>query len=133
MKFLEFQFLSASAQEKNEKHVTISAKELKKLGGEWHVYWLKELYSWFIDNGIDSKNLRLREHLKDELAHYSSANFAIASLASWLLMPSNSPLLIIVPWSTKARDIFSKLNSKSFGLITIFNGSLYFLANSKSL
>jgi len=49
----------------------------KKIAGEWHVYWLKELYQWFIDIGIKKENLRLREHLKDELAHYSSACFDI--------------------------------------------------------
>jgi len=48
-----------------------------KMLGEWHAYWLKENYQWFLDLGIKKEDLRLREHMKDELAHYSSACFDI--------------------------------------------------------
>jgi glycyl-tRNA synthetase len=40
---------------------------------EWYEYWRKERLQWFIGLGINSSRLRLREHDKDELAHYSKA------------------------------------------------------------
>src|SRR5881296_2746293 len=38
---------------------------------EWHEYWINERLQWYVDLGIRKKNLRLREHSKDELSHYS--------------------------------------------------------------
>jgi glycyl-tRNA synthetase len=38
---------------------------------EWYQYWRKERYQWYQDLGIGPENLRLREHEKDELAHYA--------------------------------------------------------------
>ncbi len=37
----------------------------------WYQYWCKERGSWYTDFGIDPEKLRMREHAKDELAHYS--------------------------------------------------------------
>lgn len=45
--------------------------------GEWHGYWLAEQVKWFLELGISMKNLKIREHSKDELSHYSSATFDI--------------------------------------------------------
>ncbi len=56
---------------------TISHMIDKKMLVQWHAYWLAEVYQWFLDMGVRHENLRLREHLKDELAHYSSACFDI--------------------------------------------------------
>jgi glycyl-tRNA synthetase len=39
---------------------------------QWYAYWVKERASWYSDFGIDPAKLRLREHAKDELAHYST-------------------------------------------------------------
>lgn len=40
---------------------------------KWHDYWLKERMRWHVEDiGLDAKRLRLREHTKDELSHYSS-------------------------------------------------------------
>jgi glycyl-tRNA synthetase len=39
---------------------------------EWYQYWRKARAQWYADLGIRSENLRLREHDKDELAHYAS-------------------------------------------------------------
>jgi glycyl-tRNA synthetase len=39
---------------------------------QWYEYWRKERGSWYSDYGIDPAKLRLREHAKDELAHYST-------------------------------------------------------------
>jgi glycyl-tRNA synthetase len=44
---------------------------------EWHKYWLIKSYNWFLDLGINKDNLRIREHSKKELSHYSSATFDI--------------------------------------------------------
>jgi len=38
----------------------------------WYKYWVAERGSWYSDYGIDKAKLRLREHQKDELAHYST-------------------------------------------------------------
>jgi len=38
----------------------------------WYEYWRKERHQWYLDYGIDPARLRLREHAKDELAHYST-------------------------------------------------------------
>lgn len=39
---------------------------------EWYQYWRKARFQWYSDLGIRPENLRLREHEKDELAHYAS-------------------------------------------------------------
>ncbi len=38
---------------------------------EWHDYWLKARWDWWVDLGIDPDNLRLFEHPKEKLSHYS--------------------------------------------------------------
>jgi glycyl-tRNA synthetase len=38
---------------------------------EWHDVWIKERFSWYTRYGVREENLRLREHEKDELSHYS--------------------------------------------------------------
>ncbi|OVE81634.1 glycine--tRNA ligase [bacterium K02(2017)] len=40
---------------------------------EWYEYWKTNRYQWYKDLGIQSKNLHLRDHDPDELAHYASA------------------------------------------------------------
>ncbi|MFH1836995.1 MAG: glycine--tRNA ligase [Candidatus Omnitrophota bacterium] len=37
----------------------------------WYEHWLEERKKWYISLGIREENLRLREHKKDELAHYA--------------------------------------------------------------
>lgn len=36
-------------------------------------YWIKEVENWFLSLGIQKKNLRLFDHPKEKLAHYSKA------------------------------------------------------------
>jgi len=76
---MDIQILTSSNQEKNEEHINMKIKDLvsKKICSSWHAYWLGAYYKFFIDHGICKENLRLREHLKDELAHYASACFDI--------------------------------------------------------
>jgi glycyl-tRNA synthetase len=34
-------------------------------------YWLEERFNWYLKLGMNKENLRLRQHTKDELAHYA--------------------------------------------------------------
>jgi glycyl-tRNA synthetase len=38
---------------------------------EWFKYWLNERFNWYLKLGIKRENLRLRQHTKQELAHYA--------------------------------------------------------------
>ena len=38
---------------------------------EWHEYWLKQRWDWYVDLGIDPENLRFYEHPQEKLSHYS--------------------------------------------------------------
>ncbi|MGH3911501.1 MAG: glycine--tRNA ligase [Pseudonocardiaceae bacterium] len=38
---------------------------------EWHQYWIDTRADWYVDLGIDRDNLRLYEHPKEKLSHYS--------------------------------------------------------------
>ncbi|MGH9032393.1 MAG: glycine--tRNA ligase, partial [Acidimicrobiia bacterium] len=38
---------------------------------EWHEYWLKERWDWYVDLGISADNLRYFEHPQEKLSHYS--------------------------------------------------------------
>jgi len=40
---------------------------------EWYAYWRKTRFQWYVDHGLRSENLRLRDHDTDELAFYSTA------------------------------------------------------------
>ena len=76
---LQVNLLSQEAQEKGNEHsqTTIGDMVKQKKCTSWHGYWLGAMYQWFMDIGISPEKLRLREHLKEELSHYSSATFDI--------------------------------------------------------
>jgi glycyl-tRNA synthetase len=40
---------------------------------QWFNYWVSERFNWFVNLGIKKENLRLRQHKKDELAHYAKS------------------------------------------------------------
>ncbi len=44
---------------------------------KWYEYWKNERLQWYLDLGIDSSSLRMRDHDQDELAHYSTATVDI--------------------------------------------------------
>jgi len=46
----------------------------------WFDYWVEERFNWYIDLGIKKENLRLRQHGKDELAHYAKDCYDIEYL-----------------------------------------------------
>lgn len=39
----------------------------------WYEFWKKHRYKWYIDHGMSSDRLRMREHEKGELSHYAKA------------------------------------------------------------
>ncbi len=38
---------------------------------KWYDYWVSERLNWYLSLGIKKENLRIREHDKEELAHYA--------------------------------------------------------------
>ncbi len=44
---------------------------------EWFDYWLEERFNWYVKLGIKKENLKLRQHMKHELAHYAKACYDI--------------------------------------------------------
>lgn len=40
---------------------------------KWYEYWRDARYKWYVGLGLRSERLRLRDHEKDELAHYAKA------------------------------------------------------------
>ncbi len=44
---------------------------------EWFNYWLEERLNWYVNLGIKKEHLRLRQHTKDELAHYARVCYDI--------------------------------------------------------
>ncbi len=73
IKFLDSE--SQRAEKKELKETTIGKIIKEKRLVEWHAYWLAEQILWLDTIGL--KDLKIREHTKDELSHYSSATFDI--------------------------------------------------------
>lgn len=76
VKGLKVNIITAEHQKAGKEHVAKTIGELVKdkvFKTKWHGYWLASFYRFFLDHGIRGENLRLREHLKDELAHYATA------------------------------------------------------------
>jgi glycyl-tRNA synthetase len=38
---------------------------------QWYQYWRDRRYKWYLDLGLAGERLRLRDHARDELSHYS--------------------------------------------------------------
>ena len=38
---------------------------------QWHEYWLKARWDWYVDLGLNPENMRLFEHPQEKLSHYS--------------------------------------------------------------
>jgi glycyl-tRNA synthetase len=38
---------------------------------KWHEYWIEQRHNWYLDLGIIPENLRLFDHPKEKLSHYS--------------------------------------------------------------
>jgi glycyl-tRNA synthetase len=44
---------------------------------QWFDYWLEERLNWYVKLGIKKENLKLRQHMKHELAHYAKECYDI--------------------------------------------------------
>ena len=47
---------------------------------QWHKYWKDFCKDWLLNLGMQEKNIRLRDHSKEELSHYSAATTDIEFL-----------------------------------------------------
>jgi glycyl-tRNA synthetase len=74
---LKFKVNFLAAKSKTSQAAAVKQMLDKKLLTQWHAYWLIKQYQWFLNLGINPKNLRIREHRKDELSHYAKACFDI--------------------------------------------------------
>src|SRR5437870_2911227 len=52
-------------------------------GQKWFEYWCEERMRWYLDYGIPSDMLKLRQHDPDELSHYSAGTADIEFLYPW--------------------------------------------------
>jgi len=77
-KNVEVNLLDAETQEKGKedlRKITIAKMLRENKLEEWHAYWLAEQILWFKELGLDINRIKIREHMKNELSHYSSATF----------------------------------------------------------
>ena len=49
----------------------------------WYRYWLDERMAWYLRHGIPAQMLRVREHAKVELSHYSAGTADIEFAFQW--------------------------------------------------
>ncbi len=74
---LKLRLLDAETQDSGKetlKETTVGKMIKEGKLDEWHAYWLAEQLLWFTKLGL-IKNIKVREHVKSELSHYSSATF----------------------------------------------------------
>ena len=50
---------------------------------KWYEYWCQTRMQWYVDYGIPTEMLRIREHAKDELSHYSAGTSDIEFKFPW--------------------------------------------------
>lgn len=75
---VKFRFLSSENQKSGKEELdetTIKNILNEKRLDEWHAYWLSEQIMWFRELGLEE--IKIREHMKEELSHYSSATYDI--------------------------------------------------------
>ena len=73
---LKVRLLDGETQEAGKnilKETTIGKMLKEKKLDEWHAYWLAEQIRWYLSVGLTK--IKVREHMKSELSHYSSATF----------------------------------------------------------
>ncbi|KKO03489.1 hypothetical protein LCGC14_0094130 [marine sediment metagenome] len=73
----------AFRNEINPRNYTFRSREFEQMEIEffchpseadtWYEHWRDARFQWYIDHGLTSSKLRLRDHEKDELAHYAAA------------------------------------------------------------
>ena len=50
---------------------------------EWYKYWIKARFGWYLDLGIPEGLLRLHEHAKGDLSHYSRGTTDVEFAYPW--------------------------------------------------
>ncbi len=50
---------------------------------EWYRYWIDQRYNWYLGLGIPEAQLRLHEHAKEDLSHYSRGTTDVEFLYPW--------------------------------------------------
>ncbi|HUG31435.1 MAG TPA: glycine--tRNA ligase [Acidimicrobiia bacterium] len=50
---------------------------------DWFQYWLDQRMQWYVDLGMTRDNLRLREHGREELSHYSAGTADVEYRFPW--------------------------------------------------
>jgi len=50
---------------------------------QWHDYWKRERLAWYYSIGVRKEHLRLRDHAKEELAHYSQGTSDVEFRYPW--------------------------------------------------
>jgi glycyl-tRNA synthetase len=79
-KKIKLRLLNAKNQELNKNdliEITINGMIKNDMLDNWHAYWLSEQILWLKKIGLNEKKLKIREHMKNELSHYSKATFDI--------------------------------------------------------
>jgi len=71
----------AFRNEINPRNYTFRSREFEQMEIEffchpgdadtWYTYWRDSRFQWYVDHGLKSDRLRLRDHEEDELAHYA--------------------------------------------------------------
>jgi glycyl-tRNA synthetase len=49
----------------------------------WYEYWIKTRHAWYVDLGIPEAKLRLHEHAKEDLSHYSKGTTDVEFEYPW--------------------------------------------------
>ncbi|MEI6709907.1 MAG: glycine--tRNA ligase [Actinomycetota bacterium] len=50
---------------------------------QWYRYWIDFRYNWYLDLGVPKDFLRLHEHAKEDLSHYSRGTTDVEFLYPW--------------------------------------------------
>ena len=50
---------------------------------DWYRYWVQARYDWYLDLGIPARLLRLHEHAKEDLSHYSRGTTDVEFAFPW--------------------------------------------------
>ncbi|RLF06700.1 MAG: glycine--tRNA ligase [Thermoprotei archaeon] len=78
---MEVQLLTAERQERRvDEPLRITLEEAWEEGlisCKWHAYWIGESLRWLERIGISLERVRVREHVKTELAHYAVQTFDV--------------------------------------------------------
>jgi glycyl-tRNA synthetase len=82
----EVNVLSEEMQDKKIEHKKMKIDELLSksiIKTPWHAYWILESIKWLNSIGIRLDNLRIRQHTKTELSHYSLETWDIEYNYPW--------------------------------------------------